>query len=876
MIYLIQFAKMFGRFTWKRRMILLSFFLPVIILGIAYACRGIFPFGKWDVLIIDLYHQYAPFISDLRDKITTLSSPLYSWTGGLGTSYLPQFAYYVSSPLNFIAVLFPKSYLTEAILVLILLKAGLAGACFNYYLKGVYREQGAAAVGFSLFYALSSYVLAYAWNIMWMDVVYLLPMVVLGIVRLIRDGRGIFFCMALALMLISNFYLAFFACFFIALYFPVCLFKYISIKNPGLVFKKCGQFAFFSLLSAGISAGLLLPVYFALKLTSAAGDAMPSTMKYFFDIFDFISRHFILAPFNIREGMPNLYCGIAVLILVPVYFFSRSIPLREKLAHMVLIFILIISFNMNILDFIWNGFHYPNQLPYRYSFVYIFLILSICYPAFKSLKEFSGKQIGAISSVIIVLIILSQKLDKNPPEHLALYMSIAFVIVYAGVLTLNRCSSIKPKTLALAFLLVVIAEVSSSTIMTIWEVDKAESYAGRNGYTSGKEVENIRREIEKISISDRDFYRMEIIPPKTTNDPCLYNYRGLSIFSSTFPEKPVKMMQNLGYHSNGINSYKYEASTAVLDSIFGIKYLVHRSEKHDELIYKKIASADEITVFKNPYALSLGFLVPGELGKWSSRGANPFDVQSSLINNITGIENIFIPLNQKQGYNTNLELKSTMTQYYRYKRPNEDAKSTARIKIEVNRDRQVYLYLDVNSRIFSSGIVKAGNKEINFNATRSTIINPGFIKAGTNVEVRLVFKEDAPESGSFELYSSGLDLAAFEEAIFLMKEKSLNIESFSNTRIIGNIEAENSGLMVITVPYDRGWQVMVDNRQVETMPIDDGLLSFELPEGAHRIELRFVPDKFVLGLIISLVSIMLLIFISVFSKYRKRKAAYNK
>ncbi len=96
-------------FIRKNHVILLSFFLPAFILELAYAVHGIFPFAKWDVLIIDLYHQYAPFISDLQDKIRSLSSLLYSWEGGLGTNYLPLFGYYLASPLNLLAVLFPKT-----------------------------------------------------------------------------------------------------------------------------------------------------------------------------------------------------------------------------------------------------------------------------------------------------------------------------------------------------------------------------------------------------------------------------------------------------------------------------------------------------------------------------------------------------------------------------------------------------------------------------------------------------------------------------------------------------------------------------------------------------------------------------------------------
>jgi uncharacterized membrane protein YfhO len=197
----------------RHYVMLLAFFLPVFILEIAYITIGIFPFGNRDLLIIDLYHQYAPFISELQDKLRSSSSLLYSWSGGLGVNFLPLFAYYLASPLNLITLFFPPDHLTEAVLVQTLIKAGLAGYCFAFFLKGVHGEKNLNTVAFSLLYALSGFVLAYSWNIMWMDTIYLLPLIMLGLVNLVRKGEGFFFCITLALALLSNFYMAFFICY---------------------------------------------------------------------------------------------------------------------------------------------------------------------------------------------------------------------------------------------------------------------------------------------------------------------------------------------------------------------------------------------------------------------------------------------------------------------------------------------------------------------------------------------------------------------------------------------------------------------------------------------------------------------------------------
>lgn len=843
----------------RHYVILLAFFLPAFILEIAYAANGVFPFGNRDILMVDLYHQYAPFISDLQDKLRSFSSLLYSWSGGLGINYLPLYAYYLASPLNLITVLFPKDYLTEAILVLTLLKVGLSGGCFAFYLKDVHGEKSLVTVAFSLLYALSGFVLAFSWNIMWMDAIYLLPLIMLGLVKFLRDGEGIFYCITLAIALLSNFYMAFFICFFTLLYYPVCLFKYHKLGKPSLLLKKTVKFVGFSLLSAGLSAVLLLPTFFQLTLTSAADDIFPKTLTNYFDLFDYITRHFTAAAPLIREGAPNLYSGIIVLILLPVYFMCRSIPLKEKLWNLAVLMILILSFNMNMLNFIWHGFHYPNQLPHRFSFVYIFLVLSMSYEAFKNLHEFSGKQIGNICLWVLGVVVISQKFEDLSIGFHTVYVSAIFIILYAVALT--RGHSNNTRALRKALILVAAVEITTNTIITSVKIGSLEGYSIRDGYASGKETLQIRDEIYSIAAEDKGFYRLEVLPPKTTNDPALYNYPGLSIFSSTIAEKPVKMLENLGYHSNGINSYIYQGSTAILDSLFGIKYLIYRDLNIEEKLYKQTAATGELTVFTNPYALPLGFQATNELKNFNSTGSNPLETQNLLMEAICGVKDLLIPIEQKQGTQDNLSFNNQGTKYYGFTRTDKNKDSTARIQFEIEEAEQVYLYYKAPYDMKGSGFITVNGKKVEFNSKHSSIINLGFCEAGTSAELQVNFEKSNAETGSFEIYASSMNLTAFEQAISLIRQKSMTIESFTDTSIRGVVEAESDGLMVMSIPFDKGWHVKVDGQKVKTQAVEDCLLSFELLKGSHKIQLWFFPEKLFMGVMITLASVIMLILL---------------
>ena len=86
-----------------------AFFVPVAVLIILFAQRGIFPFGEECFLRTDMYHQYAPFFSEFQYKLKQGGSLLYSWDIGMGVNFSALYAYYLASPVNWLIILCPKN-----------------------------------------------------------------------------------------------------------------------------------------------------------------------------------------------------------------------------------------------------------------------------------------------------------------------------------------------------------------------------------------------------------------------------------------------------------------------------------------------------------------------------------------------------------------------------------------------------------------------------------------------------------------------------------------------------------------------------------------------------------------------------------------------
>ena len=214
----------------------MAFLLPFVICVIICIGNGVYPFGDNCILHIDMYHQYCPFFTEFLHKLRTGGSLQYSWNLGLGSDFVSLYAYYLASPLNFLIVLCPKHYVIEFMTILVLVKIALCGLTFFLFLKyhfhligkdgKLHRNQVIPALVFSTAYALSGFVAAYSWDIMWMDCILLFPLIMAGLEKLVREQKPGLYFVTLALSVFANYYLSIMICIFLVFYFVLLFFTH--------------------------------------------------------------------------------------------------------------------------------------------------------------------------------------------------------------------------------------------------------------------------------------------------------------------------------------------------------------------------------------------------------------------------------------------------------------------------------------------------------------------------------------------------------------------------------------------------------------------------------------------------------------------------
>ena len=294
----------------EKAVYLLSFLLPFIMMVAILISKHVFPFGDKCILRTDFYHQYLPFHAELNNKLRNFESLFYTFKVGLGTNFITLLAYYLASPFNIILLLVSENYVLEYITVMVVLKIALAGLTMSYYLVKRYNTSSFVVIFFAIFYAMSGYIGAYYWNVMWLDNIVLFPLLIYGFENIQNGKKPFLYIITLGLSILCNYYIGTITCFFFVVYF--IFYNVLKEKKPkeiGINFIKTG---IYSAMGVMFSAILLIPVFYAFKTTASSDSTFPKSAREYFTIIEAIGRHLPFTTIeNGIENWPNLYSGVA-------------------------------------------------------------------------------------------------------------------------------------------------------------------------------------------------------------------------------------------------------------------------------------------------------------------------------------------------------------------------------------------------------------------------------------------------------------------------------------------------------------------------------------------------------------------------------------
>ncbi|MCL2508036.1 MAG: YfhO family protein [Oscillospiraceae bacterium] len=879
-----------GRLIRGNSFIMLAFFCSAVIMLLVFYCFDMRPFGDVTILRMDLYHQYGPLFAELYERVKDGGSLLYSWNTGMGGSFLGNFFNYLSSPLLFVIFFFKHADIPDAIALMILLKASFASAAFTYFLKHTQGRHDHVTAAFGVLYSFCGFFIAYYWNVMWIDAMAIFPLVIVGLERILEKRRFLLYTFSLFLVMASNYYMATMVCLFSLVYFFIRYFSSYGIRDtfsgdvkPGLVARvkdsrfigALSVFGFASLLAAALALFALLPTVFVLRSCSATSGTWPEKYRLYFAVMDFLANHLAGIEPTIRSSgedvLPNVYCGILTLVLMPLYLLTKSISVKEKTLSVLLLGFLFFSFNLNYLNYIWHGFHFPNDLPYRFSFIYSFVILTLGFRAFTRIKEFSGREVFLAGLGVALFIVIVQKVRSKNVDDFTVLVSLAFTVVYTLILILFRNVKLQETSLALLLLCCVISEAAIANTDHYSMNQEKKHFSG--------DYEDFAAIKQKLDEYDGGFYRMELANfLRTRMDPAWYNYNGLSTFSSMASERLSNLQSYLGIYGNFINSYTYNAQTPVYNAMTSLKYLVKKTTAdglENREIYDEIFIEETFSAYENNYYLPIAYYVNSSVTDWAFvNRENPFEVQSDYFLRATGVQDVFTKMEVSDVYYNNVKDIYNAYDMGELSFEKENGSSHGSIAVTINSPETRNCYLYVKSRNVDSISVSSEHFNRSQGIDEAYILDLGVCEAGQNLLVDIPIKEDSTY-GSVIFYAYGIDMGVFEQGYNILKAGQLNVTVFEDTHIAGTFKARGGGLLYTSIPYDEGWKITVDGQRVplsDYVRIGDALLGINVTSGDHAIEMKYEPVGFRFSCTVSVLSFIALVaFMILVSILRKRR-----
>ena len=854
---------------------LLAFLAPMLGMFMVMIIRGFEPFGKTSMLYSDMYHQYYPFFVAFRKALLSGESLLYSWDVGMGMDYLGLISYYLASPLNLLSILVPEGWLLEYFSLLMPIKLGLSGMFFAIFLKKLFHKDDISLVLFGAFYALCAWALGYQWNIMWLDTFTLLPLVALGTVSLLRDKKFILYTVTLFLSVYSNYYIGLFTCIFVALSF----FCYEICRWGG--FKKffcdLGRIALYSALALGMTAILEIPAYAALQTTYSSVNKFPvgfrlniadeNTWKGLLDAMRQVAGNMngaILPSF--KEGLPNLYCGLLTNILAFLFLTCRQVKLRDKLCSVFLLLFFNLSFIIRQLDYIWHGFHFTNMIPYRFSFLYSFVMLYMAYRAYLLRSRFRLWQVLTAGVLAIGLAFCYS--DWTDPVYWA-YNGV-FLLLYLVVLLYPFLAKFPKKDAPISakkdFVLSQKERklLSGRLLLGILLLELALNLVNFGVNFTGTTVSNYPRgtvysesmlRYMKEQSEDDLFYRTEVTHSQTLNDGALNGYYGVSAFTSSANVSTTKFLKALGYGAKeSYNRYCFEESSPVSNLFLNLKYMLERQGKVEENPYfDEVHHFGDVYLLENNAYLPLGFLAENQLIDANfSTLENTFDFQNKLFSAATGIQdNVWSFLDSK-----NLSISGTYvtitnqdkTGYCAY-RTEQSSGGTIVYKYIADREGFVCISLDLskkNSFSFWKNDVELYNETYSIPQSLSVCqVVPGDI-----IEVHLTCKAD--EHGTIKLKCGVLNEETFRKGYEVLNASTLKLTTFENTKVEGTITCNRNGVLYTSIPQNGNWRAYVDGKEAQIVNIGNAMVGLLMAEGTHTVRFVYHNAAFSLGWKISL------------------------
>ena len=880
----------------KTACFLLSFFIPFVIVFLAYIALHIAPFGEHTLIISDAKGLYTSDLMFITRVLRGQEDLLYSFKPALGMNLMGSNSG-LWNPANAIALLFDITNLPVMYSLLMAIDIAMCGLTMFLFLSNVYGSKGRNLI-FSTIYAMMGFNVAYCYHYNFILSPELLPLIALGIHRILKGKKPWLYIISLGYAIFASFYFGYMLCIASVVLF---LFWYVR-DRVAFGERKCKIWVYY--ICGSLIAGLLPALVWIPTLLSFMGGRLDQNTILDFTFVENMSLADVCAKFfiganNLSEqvnGQPNIFIGSLALFLNFAFFIDRRNSRRTKIIYAVPLAFYFITFYIKAFAMVMQGFSVTNWFNYRYSFVFSFLMILIAFEEFGSLRSMEAGDFRKTCGVFALFVVLVFGQRYSYVTGGGMLLGVVLLSVCLGIIWWNRVDPKRAPANILTILLVLICSMESYANYVIctgslkdWEV-KASDY--QEDLFKGSII------ADAVQRSDTSLYRMENEHSTNgiaANDPRLFGYNGLIYFGSCESNFVFQGLSKLGMSWWGNRMWYSEGKPSVFDSLLGLKYVISERDLSTEKGYEQLINLEGHKIYRNPNALPIAMLAaPDEME--STLSLNPFENHNALWKSITGgSSNVFdiqqniqftyhagndgktVEYDDAKAYSTSLSVKAMSSSESESENSLTTSESDSIAVRDIDAIRQSY-HIECSFLAEHDGSVYAYNGlavDENNGFAGEAMYYLGTYQSGEMIT------DYIPLSGP--VTNDALNMVCAEYSVAYVNQRVLadystelinnsgTIEKSKDSLLLGNVVAKDDARLFFTIPYDEGWTLTVDGQKTPLTKTADLFMSANIDSGEHSYELRFFPKGMRIGIYISCcatVLLLLLIFYNILDRKR--------
>ena len=877
----------------------LSVLIPLLICLLSCVALHIAPFGDHSLMISDANSAYIDNLGFIRDIFTGKRDFLYSLNNGLGDSNMIGWGFGSFHPLFLLAIFCDITEYPQMFTWISVIDFSICGFTMYLLLEDISKDWGESKgynyaltnLIFSTSYALIGFNVANVFQLIFFTGVQLLPIIVLGLHRLLKGKSPALYSISLACLILTNFYFGYMVCILSVIIFLLWLFgkEKSSVERKRISLMYIGA----SCVAGLMSAFIWLPALISQKGARLDQNSLLDfSMKENMPILDMFSKFFIGAndTSELSAGLPNVFCGILVLYFTIVFFVDKKNDIKNKIIHGIPLFFYALSFYIVAFSMCMQGFSKTNWFNYRYSFVFSFLMILTAADEFRRLEATSKKTLGQALSIFLVLTMLTFSKEHTFVSGGEMLIDVALLFIMLFAILWHKSDPIKAPANILSALLLLLCCINLYANYTIctYKIRPFE-----------KTVSNFQKSIlaksalmEGIQNKDDSLYRMESDDKGGMvgcNEGYLLNYNGVASFGSSKKTSLSRGLNQLGIYWYSTNiGYSHHTVPAV-DSLFGLKYLVSKNNLSAQKAYEKMIGIEDDSLYENPYALPLSVLSANSLQDISFT----YDAFQN-INNIwkqmageyldiyTEEENIdFVVHESMDGVNIKkAEADKSVGESNSNSINAKDKSQNVQSNVEVFDWHYGNTYISYSFRARQDGAIYAyngGSLTEDYGSSAVPMQYLGTYKKGEIVKGKIPMADGSITEDTVNWICGNFHVAYENKSVLEQYSQKLQassgtFEKVKDSHLKGWVDVDqNSSYLFFSIPYDDGWNLYIDGQKTSLSQAGTLFMSAPVKKGQHSYELKFVPVGMREGLVVSGVAFIGFIIMMITYRINKTK-----